>query len=60
MEEGHSRVKLINPKSMNHHYDVINLHFYGAGQKIFARSYDGLCQENLILTKYSVYYDQVP
>ena len=59
-QEGRSRFLLKNPKNMNHNYDVINLCFNKTRQKVFAQHHSELGEKNLVLSKYSVYFDKSP
>ena len=59
-QEGRSRFLLKNPKNMNHNYDVINLCFDETRQKVFAQHHSELGEKNMVLSKYSVYFDKSP
>ena len=45
---------------MNHNYDVINLCFDETRQKVFAQHHSELGEKNMVLSKYSVYFDKSP
>ena len=59
-EEARSSFPLKNSKNMNHNYDVINLYFNETRQKVFAHHHSELGEKNLVLSKYSVYFDESP